>query len=306
MSSFEVTTVIPAFNVEEHIGNTIQSVLDQTYPVKEIIVVDDGSSDKTAEAVKSFPQVKYIYQQNSGVSAARNTGVNNSSTKWIAFLDGDDLWTSDKLQRQKALFDNNPQLVWAGGNCTINDFKKNIKRDVTPVKEAEKWKIENGAVNFFHHWKEFGNSSNIIMTREVFDDAGGFIPGLIRTEDTDLWLKVAYRHPMVGYLPQPCCIYNFFRPGSSNQVRDTRKREGFLDTLNVLHDHLSMSEQFGRKKEYTEILTSNLKGMARRACRTGQYDLAKHIWDNFAGYLDLNMKLYLKTNLLKAALLRKL
>ncbi|HEV8051797.1 MAG TPA: glycosyltransferase family A protein, partial [Parachlamydiaceae bacterium] len=90
-----ISVVIPAYNAEQFIGQTIQSVLDQTYPCHEIIVVDDGSTDSTKEVLKRFDgSIRYLYQQNKGPSAARNAGIQVAQGEFICFLDADDCWTS--------------------------------------------------------------------------------------------------------------------------------------------------------------------------------------------------------------------
>jgi len=105
--SFEsplVSVVIPMYNIEEYIGETLQSALNQTYKNIEIVVVDDGSIDKSAAVIRSFQQkynnIKYVYQKNSGVSSARNIGIQNSQGSYIAFLDSDDLWQDTKIEKQ--------------------------------------------------------------------------------------------------------------------------------------------------------------------------------------------------------------
>ena len=125
--SYTISAVIPAYNAEKYIARTLESVLSQTRPADEIIVVDDGSTDGTCEVVKSFGEkVRYIHQENAGVSAARNTGIENARCELIAFLDADDEWLAEYLQIQMQLFDKNPDLAWATANyyCCLCDEKK--------------------------------------------------------------------------------------------------------------------------------------------------------------------------------------
>jgi glycosyltransferase involved in cell wall biosynthesis len=107
-----VSTVIPVYNGERYLDEAIESVLAQTHRPLEIIVVDDGSTDGSADVAKSFAdsQVRYCYQPNSGQGAARNQGVNLASGSFFAFLDADDVWLTDKLALQMAAFENNPEL----------------------------------------------------------------------------------------------------------------------------------------------------------------------------------------------------
>lgn len=297
MDNFEVSVVIPAYNVEKYIGQTIQSVIDQTFPAKEIIVVDDGSTDKTAEIIKQYPQVRYIHQPNAGVSVARNTGVDAANYKWIAFLDGDDLWLTDKLAQQKNIIQKHPELVWVAGNFIIDDKRNNRKLPKTTATKAKLWLGEKAYINFFDHWKEFGNSSNIVLLKEIFYHAGKFRAGMVTTEDTDLWLKVAYQYPMIGYSQMPNSIYNFFRPDSSNHIRSNKASIGFMGTLNALQEHLTLAKEADKLPELRMILRSILKGMARRACRGKEYELALEIYKKFPDIICLKTKLYIWRNL---------
>lgn len=106
-----LSVIITAYNIEGFVCEAIQSVIDQSHQPHEIIVVDDGSSDGTRQAVERFgAQVTYCYEENGGTSMARNTGVQHSSGCLIAFLDGDDLWHKDKLRKQLKAFHDRPGL----------------------------------------------------------------------------------------------------------------------------------------------------------------------------------------------------
>ena len=109
MPKFSV--IIPTYNRCEFVKNAIQSVLDQTYKDYEIIVIDDGSTDSTKDSLSSIiEQITYIYQDNRGVSSARNTGIKKSIGSYIAFLDSDDLWEPKKLELQYQFILANPDI----------------------------------------------------------------------------------------------------------------------------------------------------------------------------------------------------
>lgn len=112
--SESVSVIIPVYNGERYIGEAIESVLAQDYSPIEIIVVDDGSTDRTAEALASYANVRCVCQSRLGASAARNNGVRCSSGDWLAFLDADDLWTRDKLKIQADALraDPHPDMVF--------------------------------------------------------------------------------------------------------------------------------------------------------------------------------------------------
>lgn len=112
MSSPKVSVIIPSYNYADYVATAVQSVLDQTFADFEVIVVDDGSKDHTAEVIGQFTdkRVQYIYQENRGLPAARNTGIKASSGELLAFLDADDRFHPDKLRTQAAFLDENPEL----------------------------------------------------------------------------------------------------------------------------------------------------------------------------------------------------
>jgi len=106
-----ISVVIPVYNCERYLGEAIESVLAQTYGPAEILVVDDGSTDHSADVAQRYaPEVHYVSQPNSGAAAARNRGAELTRGVFLSFLDSDDLWLEDKLSRQMACFEENPQL----------------------------------------------------------------------------------------------------------------------------------------------------------------------------------------------------
>jgi len=124
----KVSTIIPAYNCERYIKETIESVLSQTYKDIELIIIDDGSTDRTGEIVRSFEsKVEYIRQsKNTGPSAARNRGIEKAKGEYIAFLDGDDVWMPTKIEEQIKLLESNKDiaLVYSNGyNVNLSGLK---------------------------------------------------------------------------------------------------------------------------------------------------------------------------------------
>ena len=191
-----VSVIMPAYNAERYIAESIQSVVDQTYDNWELIIVDDGSTDKTAETVQSFAasenRIKYIFQPNSGQGKARNTAVENSTGSLIAFLDSDDLWLTEKLECQlQTLIDTKADVVFSdviifyepGDNLGPTEF---------PIAAG---RIE-GAQMF--DLLLFQNRIPVLSTmlrREIFKIGGPFDESMSYQgcEDYDLWLKLASR-----------------------------------------------------------------------------------------------------------------
>lgn len=108
-----ISVIIAVYNGEKYIAETINSVLAQDYPSIELVVIDDGSTDGTADIVRNFPQVKYFHMPNAGLGAARNNGVRRASGEYLAFIDADDLWLPEKLrvQMQRLLTENSENTM---------------------------------------------------------------------------------------------------------------------------------------------------------------------------------------------------
>ena len=123
-----VSVIIPTFNREHCLMRALNSALAQSYPIQEIIVVDDGSTDATEKLIQeSYPSVIYIKQENHGVSAARNRGIKNSLGSWLAFLDSDDEWLPDKLEKQFSALEQQPEFkiihsdeIWIRNGAQVN------------------------------------------------------------------------------------------------------------------------------------------------------------------------------------------
>lgn len=186
-----VSVVIPTFNRAELLPRAVESVLAQTHPAAEVIVVDDGSSDGTGELVASrFPEVRVAAQAHRGVSAARNRGIAAASGDWIALLDSDDEWCAEKLARQLAALDEHPEYRI----CHTDEIWIRNGRRVQPrVKHAKR----GGRI--FRHCLPLCviSPSSVLIHRSVFEQVGGFDEDLPACEDYDLWLRICCRFPVL-------------------------------------------------------------------------------------------------------------
>ncbi len=197
--AFHISVVIPTYNRRHWLPETIQSVLQQTFSPHEVIVVDDGSTDGTGEWLqKTFPQVRYLWQQQSGPSAARNQGARLATGNWLAFLDSDDRWLPAKLERQVAFLQEHPEFQ----AVHTNEIWIRNGRRVNPKKRHQK----------FGGWIYpqclplcIISPSSILLSRELWEWSGGFDESLPACEDYDLWLRIAAEHP-IGYLDEPLIV----------------------------------------------------------------------------------------------------
>jgi len=186
-----VTIVIACFNHGHFLQEAIDSVLQQTYPKLEIIVVDDGSSDNTKEVAQQYPQVRYIYQANQGLSAARNTGIKHSTGACLIFLDADDWLTPGAIERNLIYLQQDESLgLVSGGHYKVYE-------DATITEEMQ----HVGGDYYLHllHGNYIGMASSVMFRRWVFDDFL-FDTSLKACEDYDLYLKIARKYPVFHHM----------------------------------------------------------------------------------------------------------
>ena len=194
----DISVIIPTHNRRDTLTRALESALEQTLQPAEGIVVDDGSTDDTRRLVARYPQVRYLYQENAGVSSARNLGIKAARGEWLAFLDSDDEWQPDKLTQQQALLARNPDLkichteeIWIRNGRRVNAMKKHAKSGGYIFRQCLPLCVIS--------------PSSVIIHKSVFESVGTFDPDLPACEDYDLWLRVCARYP-VGFVESPQII----------------------------------------------------------------------------------------------------
>jgi len=198
-NSFSISVVIPTFNRLIYLERAIKSVLNQTISVNEIIIVDDGSDDGTSEFIYSnYPNLKYIFQSNSGVSAARNTGIKAASSNWIAFLDSDDAWVTNKIQKQITELELNPEMNF----CHSNEIWIRNGRE---IKQKNTHKKFGGFIFDKCLDKCRISPSTVICRKSLLIKLNGFDEDLAICEDYDLWLRITSNNPVI-YIEKPLII----------------------------------------------------------------------------------------------------
>lgn len=215
-----VSVIIPTFNYGRFIGGAIKSVLAQTYPIAEIIVVDDGSTDDTEEVVASFGEkVKYIRQENAGVCAARNKGVENSSGELIAFLDADDVWLPEKIEKQAAKFREDEQIGLV--HCQMREFDTETGKTVHLHLVGEDGWVANSLL-LYDKTIIIGPGGSILVSRAAFEAAGGFDTRLKIGEDWDFCYRVA-RQYKVGFVREILVDYRHHPKNSSRNAEEMER-----------------------------------------------------------------------------------
>lgn len=196
---FSISVVIPTYNRAHCIGAAIDSVLAQTFPACEVIVVDDGSTDDTRERVEAYGrQVRYLFQQNAGVSSARNAGLRAARGDWIAFLDSDDEWIPEKLALQAAESKVHPGLLAHLVDCVVDDVAGG-KRSIFEIRgmaaEFASAPLLRRPIRAVLACCFF--PSGWLVRRAAIEDAGFFDEGLEVYEDVDLLGRIALRGPFL-------------------------------------------------------------------------------------------------------------
>ena len=194
-----ISVIVPTYNRAHQLPRTLDSILCQSCSPKEIIVVDDGSTDETLALMTSeYPEIVFIQQQNTGVSSARNAGIKRASGDWIAFLDSDDEWLPEKLEIQmKALYEN-PEIKI----CHTNEIWIRNGKRVNPKKKHGKF---GGWI--FQKCLPLCciSPSSVIIHKSIFKEIGLFDYSLPVCEDYDLWLRITARNPVL-YIEEPFLI----------------------------------------------------------------------------------------------------
>jgi len=266
----KISVVIPVYNRPDFVKEAIQSVLNQTYQNIELIVVNDGSTDDTIQVLNQFGnKIKVINQQNKGVSAARNSGIENSSGTWIAFLDSDDIWLPEKLANQIKFFTNNPdslicqtEEVWIKNGSRLYPKKKHKKK--------------SGMI--FEHCLPLCivSPSAVMIHKNLFDKIGTFDESLPACEDYDLWLRVSCKYP-IFLLDEPLIIK---RGGHSDQLSQMIRLDRYRikSIIKILKSKvLTESQMLAAKKELEKKCRIYTKGCIKHGRIKEAKDLEKKL-----------------------------
>ncbi len=242
----KVTIVIPAYNAEKTLAETINSVLNQSHEDWELLVIDDGSSDKTFEIAckyqKKHPEKIFaIHQKNQGPSSARNNGLKKAKGDFIAFLDSDDIYLENRLKRVVELFQTNPNIDWITTDAFLwypeSDKKiRYYKKYHLPKKPTLD---ENLKRNFV-----FGLP---IIKKEIVSKVGFQDPELTGVEDYDYWNRIFYNGFKLKIIKTPLCLY---RQTTNSLSKQNKKLE--LATLKMFDKY---KKEFKLTKEQKEIIS---------------------------------------------------
>lgn len=187
-----VSVIVPVFNAEKFLRETLESILCQTYRPTEIITVDDGSTDSSPDILREYAdRIHCIHQENQGVGVARNVGVEHSVGSYVAFCDADDIWFPEKLKSQMEIVNRHPCIGVVGG------FMEDIDELGRPLKSCHRpLKLHDKPMKLQQAFLMEGNMiclSTALIRKDVFSSIGGFQAGRhdIKAEDFDLWIRLS-------------------------------------------------------------------------------------------------------------------
>ncbi|MBD2449488.1 glycosyltransferase [Nostoc sp. FACHB-152] len=218
----KISVIIPAYNAEKTIAETIKSVQKQTFSDFELIVINDGSKDRTVEIVESIQdeRLKIFSYENGGLPVARNRGISQATGEFIAFLDADDLWTADKLERQLIALEENPEAgVAYSWTCfmDVDEQGKPLSFLPSPRYAFTGNVYEKLLVSDFIH-----NGSNTLIRRQALESTGGFDPACPGCADWDYWLRLSTRWDFV-VIPKHQILYRRTPGAMSSKVEQMKE-----------------------------------------------------------------------------------
>ena len=234
-----VSVIVNAYNSESYIADAIKSVLNQSRAVDEIVVIDDGSLDATRQVVAEFADqgIKFIQQQNMGVSAARNKGIRETTGEYIAFLDADDIWLENKTRSQIDYLNAHPEAALVSGFVRLWDpIRGTMHVNGKALKNIKTLRREILVSNVL------GNPSMVMIRRSALQEVGIFNEDIRWGQDWDLWQRLVKRFE-AGILPEPVTIYRWHKADLSR----VRRWERLMSEWQIARRAITQSQPAWRR-----------------------------------------------------------
>jgi len=260
-----LSVVIPAYNVQQFIADAVNSTLTQTFTDLEIVVVDDGSTDRTAEIVTAMtdPRVRLVSKPNGGLSSARNAGIRAARGRYIGLLDGDDRWLPFKAARHVEAMERDPTIGVTFSQSAYVDEEGRRTGQLLATRLAEP------TLHDLIRYNHLGNGSTPVVRKEVFEAVGLFDEQLRASEDYDVWIRVLHRRAGRVILVDEVLTEYRVRSNSLSMEPDV-----FVPNGEAVHAKL--------RRELTDVPThvlnhglANIYRIAGRKClSTGRFDEA--------------------------------
>ena len=277
-----ISVVIPCYNAERWISATLHSVMAQNWPNLEIIVVDDGSSDRSAELVRSqFPNVILLEQKNSGVAAARNLGIANAKGDWIAFVDADDIWLPEKLHTQWLALRHHSEArmaytAWHVWTSTTPEPESSLMEALNkPSNDAQEWDGPSGWI-----YPELLEdccvwTSTTLIHRSLFKEIGVFDEELRIGEDYDLWLRASQVTPIIR-ISKPLALYRMHPDSITKKAPETNFQALVIARAIDRWGYKSPDGRRAARKTVDRALARTWRDFAGAHLAVGNFERARH------------------------------
>lgn len=261
-----VSVIITTYNRRAFLGEALRSVMDQSYTDKEIIVIDDGSTDGSDESVKGMP-VRYEWKENGGISSARNRGIALARGNLLAFLDVDDLWKREKLAQQvEAMTASASKIcytdeIWLRNGLWLNQGKRHRKYSGDIYERCLPLCIIS--------------PSSALIAQEVFDKVGLFDESLPVCEDYDMWLRICCRYDVL-FIPKPLIVKRGGHEDQLSKSYEVMDRYRIAALAKMLESGLLNEE---KRRMTAAELQKKCQVVARGAAKRGRDDEAEYYRD---------------------------
>lgn len=275
MLSPQVTVIIPTYNRAHLVKDAVESVLNQTYQDFELIVIDDGSTDNTREVLAVYKdKLTYIYQDNQGRSSARNHGIKLGIGEYIAFLDSDDVWFPDKLERQVPVLESAPPDV-----VLVHGYKCIVDENLQPLpgwelKLRKSYTLAEKGEETYENYLYFNCifTSTILVRKTTIIEIDGYDASIGSLEDFDLYLRLLLKGYNFAFISEPSLIK--YRWHEDN----TDERSSNFGYVQVYDKHLHECLKLGDSMRIANAKKLLYQGLAKAHYRLGNYDKSRDYW----------------------------
>ena len=285
------SVVIPAHNVERFIQRSIGSVLSQTFSNLEVIVVENGSEDSTSRIVDAIEdsRVKLIKNPESGVSAARNTGISAANYNWIALLDADDEWLPHHLESAAKILLNNKDVKWYSAAYSLRAENGSKIRDVA-------FNLPRSSNNVFPDYLVAArsvtlmNCSTGIIHKDVFRSVGLFDESLQYGEDLNLWFRIGLKFPRIAYSPRVAGYYHLHQHSATGANTHHDPERSIKNTLKLID--ICITENPSRIPQAKSLIANRLDNWVRLCAKSNRRDLLDRMDQVDSRFIDVRIRFY--------------
>ncbi len=278
----KISVVIPCFNAENYIAAAIRSALAQDWPDLEIVVVDDGSSDRSAEVVlDTFPGITLVQQVNQGVAVARNNGIAHTQGDWVAFLDADDIWLPGKLQAQCEVLSGTigarmSYTAWEVWSSTEKSpTQEYLAALLSQSNDVDRWSGPTGWIYPELLLDCVVWTSTVLAHRSVFSEVGQFDPNLPRGEDYDLWLRASRVTPILR-VAAPYALYRMHADSITRSVPEENYFSLVSGRALARWGYTSPTGRAARKADVARAVAKTWSDLAGSHLCAGNFSGASH------------------------------